>query len=148
MSSKIRSLSIPIARKNVSYLTNTLAYMMAILPGIIYPAKFLNITLSEYVTLFQPLDKILRETTQVMSTIHRNQLYMRSSEAGLNLMDIVMQIQKLKQRMIKRAFLTSSPNQNATKAILERCYRQSVLNSSYQPLTYSEHIKSWTGSLI
>ena len=97
---KIKSLSIPIVKKNVSFHTKILAYTMAVLPGIIYPAKFLNLTIAEHETLFAPLDRFLREVAQLMRSTHINLLYMRTSKAGLRLMDIIMQIQKLKQRML------------------------------------------------
>jgi len=121
---------------------------MAALPAIIYPAKFLNISISEHEDLFRPLDRFLRQIAEVKTSFPRALLYMRHNEGGLRLMDIIMQIQKLKQRMLQRAFKLESPAKQASKAIIERCYRQSVLHSNHQPLGFGPHIKSWIGSML
>ena len=77
---KIAALSVPIAKKNVSFATKTAAYLMAPLPAIIYPAKFLNISIIEHERLFQPLDRFLRQITEVKTSFPCNLLYIRQNE--------------------------------------------------------------------
>ena len=145
---KIAALSVPITKKNVSFATKTAAYLMTALPAIIYPAKILNTSIAENEDLFRPLDRFLRRIAKVKASFPRALLYMRRNEGGLRLMDIIMQIQKLKQQMLQRVFKLESPAKQASKAIIERYYRQSVLHSDHQPLRFGSHIKSWIGSML
>jgi hypothetical protein len=114
----------------------------------LYPAKFLDLTIPEYLKLFRPLDSWLRQATGFQRTIHRQQLYGTSKQAGLGITDVVSQIQKYKARMLHRALDPLSPVRTSALAIIERCYRQTVRCSSSESLLYDIDIKSWLGSLI
>ena len=139
---------LPLQRKNVSPATKLITFRTAILPAILYPAKFLDLTNAEYLKLFSPLDAWLRLATGFQRTIHRQQLYGTGKQAGMGITDIVLQIQKFKARMIHRALDPKSPVRNSGLAIIERCYRQAVRCSSSEPLSYDVDIKSWLGSLL
>jgi hypothetical protein len=139
---------LPLQRKNVSPATKLVTFYTAILPAILYPAKFLDLTIAEYLKLFRPLDAWLRQAIGVQRTIHRQQLYGTNKQAGLGITDVVLQIQKFKARMIHRALDPRSPVRNSALAIIERCYRQVVRCSSSEPLLYDIDIKSWIGSLL
>jgi hypothetical protein len=122
--------TLPLQNKNVSATTKLLTFQMAVLPAILYPAKFLDLTIPEYQALFAPLDAFLRRANNLQRTIHRQQLYGSRNDACLSITDVVAQVQKLKVNMLHRALKPCSPVRNSAIAIIERCYRQSVRYSS------------------
>ena len=144
---RIYQSTFPIKLNNSSCTTKALAYQMALIPSVIYAAKFLNRSISELTKLLNPIQTFLRLTQNLQRSYPNELLYISSTFGGLQLTDITMQIQKSKHRMIKRALASESSAHFAVQSMIARCYRQSIIDPS-QPLLFSIYQKSWITSYI
>ena len=126
-------------------MSKALAYQMAIVPTIIYPAKFLNRSVNEIKELLRPLDTFLRRISDSQRSFPRALLYGDESMGAYGLPDLALMVQKFKHAMIKRSFQSCSGAANAIQAMISRCYRQSVQPMD-ERLVHSEHHKSWLTS--
>ncbi len=91
---------------------------MALIPSIIYAAKFLNRSITEMIKLLSPIQTFLRATQTLQRSFPNELLYISNTFGGLQLTDIPMQIQKLKHKMIKRALKSNSSVSYVVQAIL------------------------------
>jgi hypothetical protein len=142
---KIELVTACVVKKDVSFMSKALAYQMAIVPTIIYPAKFLNRSVNEIKELLRPLDTFLRRISDSQRSFPRALLYGDESMGAYGLPDLALMVQKFKHAMIKRSFQSSSGAANAIQAMISRCYRQSVQPMD-ERLVHSEHHKSWLTS--
>ena len=99
---------------------------MAIVPTIIYPAKFLNRSISEIKELLRPLDDFLRIISASQRSFPRALLYGDENLGAYGLPDLTLMVQKFKHATIKRALKGNNSESNAVHAMISRCYRQSV----------------------
>ena len=142
---KIELVTTCVVNKDASFMSKALAYQMAIVPTIIYPAKFLNRSVKEIKELLRPLDTFLRRISGSQRSFPRALLYGEENMGAYGLPDLALMVQKFKHSMIKRAFQGSSGAANAIQAMISRCYRQSV-QSMDERLVHSEYHKSWLTS--
>jgi hypothetical protein len=144
---KIKLVTSCVIKKDVSFTSKALAYQMAIIPTIIYPTKFLNRSIAEIRELLRPIDTFLRRISASQRSFPRALLYGEEKSGAYGLPDLVLMVQKFKHSMIKRALQGKSSAAYSVRAMISRCYRQSV-QPSEETLNHSEYHKSWITSYI
>jgi len=123
ITSKISEICQPILSKKVGINPKLLAYTMVAIPAVVYKAKFLNFTVSQYTKLFTPIDALLRRVCNLQRSFPKHLLHIVEKYGGLQLPDLVEQVQMHKMSTMYRSLRMNSPALDSGVALLERCLR-------------------------
>ncbi len=112
---------------------------MVAIPAVVYKAKFLNFTVEQYTKLFTPIDALLRSVCHLQRSFPKHLLYIGKKFGGLQLPDLVEQVQLHKLSTLYRALRTHSLALNSGVALLERCLR----NQDMTPTAGNNHFDNY-----
>jgi hypothetical protein len=132
ITAKIDEICQPILHKKIGISPKLLAYTMVAIPAVVYKAKFLNFTIEQYTKLFAPIDALLRSVCHLQRSFPKHLLHITEKYGGLQLPDLVEQVQMHKMSSMYRALRRYSPALDSGVAILERCLRN---NNTDAPIT-------------
>jgi len=140
-----------ISRKRVTNSSRHLAFTMSFLATVIYPLKFLPLTLAEYAHIRKPADNFLKRINGCKLQVPTALLYIDKKFGGLQLPDLVDRIQKQKVSCLSSISSSNSQDQQIGTALLQRVFRQEAITTTGAENELDEitkDTKAWSGSFL